>query len=38
MNVNLQRFTKTWPSATAGMAKGRKVEEEDELGEKIIFL
>ena len=42
MNVNLQQFTRTWPSATAGMAEGKeggdeKAEEEDELGEKINY-
>ena len=35
--LNLQRFTSTWPSGTAGTAEGgdEEVEEEDELGEKI---
>ena len=35
MNVNLQRFTRTWPSA---MAEGgdEEVEEEDELGENQL--
>ena len=39
MNVNLQRFTRTWPSATVGMAEGeeKEVAEEDELGEKINY-
>ena len=38
MNVNLQQFTRTWPSATVGMAEGgdEEVEEEDELGEKSL--
>ena len=35
MNINLQRFTRTWPSATAGTQEGEDemVEEEDKLGE-----
>ena len=33
MNVTLQRFTRTWPSAMVGMVEGKEVEEEDELGE-----
>ena len=42
MNVNFQRFTRTWPSVQAGTAEGEEgrnevVEEEDELGEKINF-
>ena len=38
MNVNLHRFTRTWPSAMVGMAEGKEVEEEDELGEKIFIM
>ena len=34
MNVNLQQFTRTWPSATA---EDEEVEEEDELGGKINY-
>ena len=39
MNVNLQRFTRTWPSATAGTVEvgDEEVEEEDELGGKINY-
>ena len=40
MNVNLQQFTRTWPSATVGMAEGgdEEVEEEDELGGKSLLI
>ena len=38
MKVNLQRFTRTWPSATAGTVEGEEVEEYDELGDKIIII
>ena len=36
MNVNLQRFTRTWSSGTAVMAEGgdEEVDKEDDLGEK----
>ena len=36
MNVNLQRFTRTWPNGTAECEEGGN-EEEDELGEKINY-
>ena len=37
MNVNLQRFTRTWPSGTAVTEEGgdEKVKEYNELGEII---
>ena len=37
MHVNLQQYTRTWPSATVGMVEGEEVEEEDELGGKINY-
>ena len=41
MNVNLQRFTRTWPNLMAGIVEGEEggveeVEGEDELGKKSI--
>ena len=43
MNVILQRFTRTWPSAMAGTAEGKEgwdneVEEEDDLGVLIFIM
>ena len=39
MNVNLQQFTRTWPSGTAVTEEvwDKEVEEEDELGGKINY-
>ena len=49
MNVNLQQFTRTWPSVTVGTAEGDEgeddmeeegeddMEEEDELGGKLLL-
>ena len=36
MNANLQRFTRTWPSATAE-DRDEEVDVEDELGDKIYY-